>query len=280
MKEKEIIQALKRGGKKEIKCSASGEAVKCALISMYVKKGGASVRPKGFRFYFKFAAAAAFFIAVTAAMVFTMFDDMDDGDRFNRSGGIWSTYTDLHQGGDSVVWPPETNERVLFSMSKPGYGGTGWAVRVTGKAGTNLGQGYNYFGLVARLKEESACPQCSGTDISRYKGMVFRVKGDLKGGVLQIILPYESSECIAERKTCKSLTGYADYYADISDKVGPEWSAVMLDFRQDLRQPGWTPGSKRVDVETLLKSVHLFKWQFSGGTGEAMELWIDDIQLY
>ncbi len=280
MDEKEIIQALERGAKKEMKSRVSGEALKRSLISAYGSKAGVEMRPKGFGFYFKFAAAAAVFAAFTAAMVFTIFDDMDDGDRFNKNGGIWSTYTDSHQGGDSAVWPPETNEKVLFAMSKPGYGETGWAVRVTGKAGANLGRGYNYFGLVARFKEESACPQCRGTDISRYKGMVFRIKGDLKGGTLHLILPYESSECITERTTCKSLTGYADYYTDISDKAGQEWAAVMIDFRQDLQQPEWVPRSKRVDIDKVLKSVHLFKWQFSGADGEVMDLWIDDIQLY
>ena len=213
-------------------------------------------------------------------MILTVFDDMDDGDRFNKNGGIWSTYSDTHQGGDSQVWPSETNDRVNFIMSAPGYGGEGYAVRVTGKTGAKLGDGYNYFGVVARFNSESACPQCRGTDISGYKGIAFRVKGNLKGAKLNFVLPFESAECIADRNTCKSMTEYADYFADITEQVGGEWSAVMIDFRQDLRQPYWAGKSRHADIEDVLKSVHLFKWQFTGPGGEEMELWMDDVKLY
>ena len=42
----------------------------------------------------------------------------------------------------------------------------------------------------------------------------------------------------------------------------------------------WTPGKDRVDIEKVLESVHLFKWQYKNGNGELLDLWIGDVELY
>jgi hypothetical protein len=76
------------------------------------------------------------------------------------------------------------------------------------------------------------------------------------------------------------MTDYADYEADITDKITPDWSTVVINFRQDLKQPQWTQKGDVFPMEEVLKDVHLFKWQYKNGSGKVMDLWIDDLVLF
>jgi len=269
-----IEEKFKQAELTELKMETSKQALKARLLKAYSSRA----KNTGFSWYIK-AAAVAVACAFTYA-AYTVIDNMDDGDRFNKNGGVWSTYSDAHQGGDSSVWPPEhATPGEGFIMSSPGYGGSGWAVKITGSTGYALGPDYNYLGVVVRFDKKSACPTCEGSDISAYKGISFRIKGDLKGGKLRFILPAESGKCDMERMTCVSRTEYADYEYEITDKVGREWQQVMISFRDDLKQPSWTPERNRVSMESVLKQVHLFKWQYKNGSGARMEIMLDDVAL-
>lgn len=277
--ENEIIKFLREAKISGLKLDKNKRKLKNILMNITGRKQQTVMSfqmPVVFRYI---TAIAGFF--VLAFVTYFVIDNMDDGDKFNRNGGIWSTYTDRHEGGNSVVWPNEHgygNDE--FIMSAPGFGNKGWAVRVTGRTGYKLGYNYNYLGVVVRFNSKSYCPECKGTNIRKYNGIRFKIKGNLQQGRLFFILPYESENCISERLTCDSLTEYADYEKDITDYIIDDWKTVMIDFRKDLSQPFWVKKDKIVDIEKVLETVHLFKWQYKNGNGEIMEIWIDDVELY
>jgi hypothetical protein len=250
-------------------------ALKNALINAAVKKTSAPL------FTFKKISPVLIGLLAVAGAALYVVDNFDDGDKFNRNGGVWTTYSDAQEKGNSTVWPDAGHTASEnFIMSQPGTGGTGYAARITGSTGDAFGLNYNYLGVVVRFDNKSSCPECRGSDIKKYNGIKFSVKGRLEGGQLYFILPYESNECIPERKTCGSLTGYADYETDITSQVHEDWSTVVINFRTDMKQPEWTPKADEVAVERVLENVHLFKWQYKNGNGKVMDLWIDDLVLF
>ncbi|PKL91571.1 MAG: hypothetical protein CVV21_05985 [Candidatus Goldiibacteriota bacterium HGW-Goldbacteria-1] len=278
MEEKDLIEKLNKARLSEINNETGKYYLKNALINCAVSKN--SVKKPDFIHRYAAALSIAAVFAFTAVTIFVV-DNMDDGDKFNKSGGVWSTYSDIHQGGNSYVWPPEFNTPGEgFIMSRPGYGNTGWAVRITGTTGNNLGYNYNYIGVVVRFDNKSQCPQCQGSDISKYNGIRFKIKGNTAGGSVYFILPHESNNCIKERMTCESLTNYADYQKDITSFIGDDWNEVNIVFRDDLKQPEWAGRKYGADIEAVLKNVHLFKWQHKNGNGAAIEIWIDDVVLF
>jgi hypothetical protein len=272
MEEKDLIYKLEKARLPEFTVSAAQAEAKKALFAAPQKK-----RPQS---YLKLVTAMAGMFALAVATYYVI-DTMDEGNRFNRNGGVWSTYCDAQEGGNSEIWPPAgTASANEFEMSQPGFGETGYAVMIKGKTGQKMGFNYNYLGVVNRFSSASACPACQGSNIRKYTGIMFKVKGRITSGNLTFVIPYESNECVPDRLTCKSLTGYADFERDITAEVGDRWQTVVIDFRKDLAQPYWTPGSAKSDIEKVLENIHLFKWQYKNGTGEEMELWIDDVQLY
>jgi hypothetical protein len=278
MEEKDLIEKLNRAKLAGIKGETGKQFLKNALFKYAVSR--ASVKKPDFIHRYAAALSIAAVFAFTAVTVFVV-DNMDDGDKFNRNGGVWSTYSDGHQGGNSYVWPPEFNAPGEgFIMSKPGYGNTGWAVRITGTTGNNLGYNYNYIGVVVRFDKKSQCPECQGSDISKYNGIRFKIKGNTAGGGVNFILPHESNKCVKERMTCESLTNYADYEKDITSSISGEWNEVTIVFRADLKQPDWAGRKYAADIEDVLKNVHLFKWQHKNGNGSPVEIWIDDVELF
>jgi hypothetical protein len=208
-----------------------------------------------------------------------LLDDCDHDGYFNKQGGMWVTYNDSADGGTSKVWPPAGLPAFnSFKMSKPGFGGKGYAVRITGKAGTKLG--WDFIGVVMLLNGNSGCPFCKGTDISKYKTLEFKIKGKIKRGHVMLIIPYESSECVQSKSYCKSLTRYADYQVEITDDIGPDWYTVIIDLRNDLNQPDWVKDADKTDIVKVLKHAHSLNWQYKGGNGAKIDMWIDDIKLY
>ncbi len=275
MEEKDIIKKLEKARLSMHGFKAHGARVKAVLFSRKIKE-----ERKYIPEYFKILTAMAGMFVLAIASYYVV-DNMDKGNKFNKNGGIWSTYSDVQEGGDSKVWPPPASATGNdFVMSKPGYGGEGYAVRITGMTGSKLGLNYNYFGVVNRFSSDSSCPKCKGANIKKYSGIMFRIKGKILSGNLFFILPYEGNECVAERLTCKSLTGYADYEKDITNEVKQNWNFIVIDFRRDLRQPYWTPNNAVVPIEKVLENVHLFKWQFKNGDGNLVDIWIDNVRLF
>jgi hypothetical protein len=272
MEEKDLIKKLESARLPEFRAEAAKAEVKKALFFAAPRKQQPA--------YLKLVTAMAGMFAIAVATYYVI-DNMDEGNKFNRNGGVWSTYCDVQEGGNSEIWPPAGSASANdFEMSEPGYGETGYAVKITGKSGQKLGLNYNYLGLVNRFSDESSCPTCKGTNIKKFKGIMFKVKGRITSGNLIFVLPHESNECVMDRLTCKSLTGYADYEKDITADVGAKWNTIAIDFRKDLSQPYWTAAAAKTEINKVLENVHLFKWQYKNGNGEEIELWIDEVQLY
>jgi len=216
--------------------------------------------------------AAAF--AVVLAAVFMVVEDNNNPGQTNNLGGVWSTYDDSAAGNNSVVWPqaPKGCEN-LFEKSAPGFGGKGYAVRITGTAGNKEN---NFLGVNTYLSEHASCPRCTGINISMYNGVRFKIKGNIGKGGLCFILPHESGEPDENKQFCRSLTGNNDYKADISRFVKNEWSDVKLDFKKSFKQPD----GETVKIEKVLENANRIKWQWNGGSGEKLDLWIDEIKFY
>ena len=274
MDEKDVINRLTEAKIEGIDTPLRAAQIKRTLLNAAAKKAKPTMLIK----LVPAATAIAFALAVTTYFVV---DNMSEGKQFNKRGGYWSTYSDKQEGGSSEVWPaPPQGFHNEFTMSQPGYGGQQFAVRVTGHTGAKLGLNYNYFGFVVRIDEKSQCPRCQGTNISRFSGIRFKIKGSIPTGNLLFILPHESGECLKERLTCRSLTGYADYEKDITSQVTNDWSTVMINFRTDMKQPFWTPAGAVVPMDRVLENVHLFKWQYKNGDGRPVDIWVADVELF
>jgi hypothetical protein len=208
-----------------------------------------------------------------------MLDDCKHEGFYTKQGGMWVTYDDKADGGNSKVWPPAGLPASNgFVMSRPGFGGKGYAVRITGKAGTKLG--WDFIGAVLLLNGKSGCPFCKGMDISKYSTLEFKIKGKIKRGHVILLVPYESEECVPQKSYCKSRTRYADYQVEITDEIGEDWGTVTIDLKNDLKQPDWAKEKDKADIVKVLRRAHSLNWQYKGGNGAKIDLWIDDIKLY
>ena len=181
MDENDIIKKLQEARLPEFSTEAHKAALKNVLLAAKPR-----VKRKFMPSYMKLIAATGMF-AIAAVMTYYVIDNMNEGRNFNRNGGVWSTYSDAQEGGDSVIWPePSSAAGNAFVMSQPGYGGSGWAVRVTGRSGTKLGLNYNYLGVVNRFSDDTSCPKCAGVNIRKYRGIMFKVRGRVPSGSLSL----------------------------------------------------------------------------------------------
>jgi hypothetical protein len=217
-------------------------------------------------------------VLLTAAALFLVVEDNEQPGPTNNLGGIWSTYTDSSEGGSSKVWPPVSSScQNLFVKSAPGFGGKGYAVRITGTTGTNASP---FLGVKTYLSERAACPRCIGIDLRGYKGIRFKMKGTFGQGRLFFILPHESRTVSPDRTHCLTLTGYNDYQVDITGFVKDDWKLVSLVFRKDFSQPLNTPPSQRVDIEKVIEDENQIMWKWVGEKERQIDLWIDDVELF
>ncbi len=273
MNEKDLIKKLKNTGKQKISMPRNEAVIKHALLD--------EIEKKQFVFY-KFVPVYTLiiFLIITAAIgIYMKVDYNNNPDNKNEIGGIWCTYDDRYLGGESSVWPhpPEKGEN-SFIKSEPGFNGKGYAVRITGVSGAKLKEGF--IGVNTFLSDRSPCPECIGIDLTRFKGIKFKIKGKIEAGEVKFILPYEARAVDETKGICKNLTGYVDYEVDITKHITPEWKEVKIFFRKDLKQPDWVAKEKRVDIEKVLSDAKLIKWQYEKGQGYKMDLWIDDIEFF
>jgi hypothetical protein len=223
--------------------------------------------------------AYAIVFAVAAAAYYMRIDYNYTSSSVNELGGVWCTYNDSWQGGNSVVWPPASNSgENSFVKSSPGCTGKGYAIRITGTAGTKLGD--DYIGVTAFLSPHSTCPECVGIDLSKFSGIEFMIKGSVTAGNVVFMLPHESRQIDASRGICRSLTSYADYGTDITKYITPRWKKVKINFRKDLRQPAGTKPEYLVSIEDVLSDANIIKWQYMNGNGHRVDIWIDRLDFY
>ena len=209
-----------------------------------------------------------------------LLDDCEDGDNRTLLGGAWISYNDSHDPavGESEVWPASWFEGGQFTMSEPGYGGSGYASRFTGTAATKLG--WDYVGMLLGLGPKSFCPDPEPAEfnLATYQGLRFMAKGKVEDGPLVVKILHtkdgEEDNCQDNGLTGDTLTQWADYAADITSQISEEWSEVVLDFREDFAS------TAPVDIETVLahaKDIHFF---FQTSEGGSVDLTVDDIELY
>jgi hypothetical protein len=218
-------------------------------------------------------------VSALAAGKTLLIDNCDGGNSINAIGGIWCTYDDSKSGGKSVVWPPAASTTGnLFTMSAPGFDGSGFAARMTGVAGSTLK--WDFIGMLCTLGTDASCPTCKGIDVGNYTGVQFMLKGSITKGQLIFSLPYESASCDDKSGACVSLTDYADYQTDITSKLTSDWTLVKLDFAKDFAQPDWTKTEKKAALSDVLKSLHMLKWEYKSGDGQPVDVMVDNIELY
>ena len=197
-------------------------------------------------------------------------DDFDDGNRQSKQGGWWYVYDDSDKGGESKVTPLKGEFSAEKSDKTQGY-----AARIKGVTGKKLG--WDFIGMGVTLNKESGCPTGKPIDLSKYTTLEFKVKGNISGGKLSVVLPYVKDKC--QGMEPESKTGWADYQASITSKVTGGWTKVTLNLRKDFKQPAWMKPDQKVDIEDVLKNMHILHWHFSSGAGDALDLWVDDISL-
>jgi sialate O-acetylesterase len=128
-----------------------------------------------------------------------MFSNFDDGGSRNILNGIW-TYS----------W--QTAPGTIFTLVRPGRGGSGYAAQISGKLGTadssKLQAGFD--------------PEDSSADLSAYAGIRFHCRGR---GYFRL-------------RTLQPTISDWDDYATASLEALPEWRPVTVWFK-DLKQEGW-----------------------------------------
>jgi hypothetical protein len=270
MEEKDLIQKMEKAGSSGVSMPKNKGIIKDALLYEAGKKHSMA---------FRLIPVYAVILAVAAAGVYMRVDYNNKEGRVNDLGGTWCTYDDHYQGGNSAVWPPaSTKGENNFVKSAPGSNGRGYAIRITGVAGTRLG--WNYIGVNTFLSPHATCPECVGIDLTGFIGVKFKIKGKVEAGEVKFVMPYEARAVDKNRGICKSMTSYADYEADITKYITPEWKRVKLVFRKELKQPPWAKPGEQVNIEKVLGNANLIKWQYSNGNGHRVDIWIDKLEFY
>ncbi|PKL90489.1 MAG: hypothetical protein CVV21_12535 [Candidatus Goldiibacteriota bacterium HGW-Goldbacteria-1] len=225
----------------------------------------------------KITAMAAAVMFVFSGLVFAaepfIVDDFEDGNVQTVKGGWWYTYNDANAGGNSEVWPAQGK----FELSKPGADGKGYAARMKGTAGNKLG--WDFVGMGATLSLNSGCPTAEPVDLKMYTTLQFKIKGNVSGGRLTVVIPYTAGTCEQGSDGPKSLTDWADYECGITSKVSEGWTTVKLDLRKDFKQPKWVKKENVAAIDKVLENAHNISFHFSSPDGDNMDIWVDDIQF-
>ncbi|MCX8093116.1 MAG: hypothetical protein N3E50_03005 [Candidatus Goldbacteria bacterium] len=220
------------------------------------------------RFIFIAVSVMAFAFLLYAAEKLVI-EDGTTGKNRATCGGWWYTYNDAESGGNSEVWPKPQE----FEKSKDG---SSFVARMKGKTGNKLG--WDFIGIGVTLSEKSGCPgEATPVDLTKYTTLSFKIKGEISGGRLTVIIPYTENKCEEGKYGSKTLTDWADYEIGISPKVTKDWTLVKIDLRKDLKQPKWA--KKIVSIEDVLKNAHNINWHFSSPDGDTIDISIKDIEL-
>ena len=271
MHDADLIAMMEKAGSRGITLPENMMMVKTALLR---KRAG------NMPLALKLFPACALLLTMAAAGVYLRMDRGSVSGCVNDLGGIWCTFDDRHQGGNSTVWPPPPdNGGNTFVKSSPGPEGKGYAVRIIGVAGTALDSGYT--GVRTVLCPRAPCPECAGIDLTEFTGVRFEIKGNLRAGAVKFILPRKAIAPDAGREgICGPSRGDADYEADITKYITPQWKRIKLVFKKDLRQPEWTNAADRVSIASVLCDARALEWQYTRGNGQPFEMWIDNLEFF
>lgn len=180
-------------------------------------------------------------------------DDMEDGDAINNWGGVWYTYDDSSEGGDSYVVPIPSETFTLASPGRPKANGTptDYAARITGNvtntAGKFVGMGTNF----------------STFDLSSCTGIKFWVKGDGKDYYIKIASAHPGF-------------GTSTNYYGVDFFTSGEWQQFNV-LLNNLYQIGTGPVVSLTDALSMATGVLFESMHAPVGN---IELWIDDVEVY
>ena len=188
-----------------------------------------------------------------------LIDDFADCDNGSYWGGYWYTYSDIADGGDSVVWPQSADIDPLatFEPSSPGVDGAGdCAARLTGVVTTTFTYGYIAMGL-------GVLDPNGPWDASSCTGVRFYTKGD--GKQYSIKLKADASVD----------TGYNDFkYTFLTDVA---WNYLELEFTLFTQEAGW---GTVVPLNDVLMNLTDIQFQTVSQPHASIDLWIDDLEFY
>jgi hypothetical protein len=271
MKDTDLMSMMEKAGSRGITLPKNMSVLKTALLQK---------RPGKMPLIVKLVPLSAFVLVAAAAGAYLGREHNAVSCRVDDLGGVWCTFDDRHQGGNSTVWPPPPdNGGNTFVKSSPGPEGRGYAVRITGVAGTALDSART--GVSTVLSPRASCPECAGIDLTGFSGVRFNIKGNVDEGEVKFILPRQAVAGDAGRSgICGSLSGEADYEADITKYITPRWKRITLVFRKDLRQPELTRPEDRVSIASVLCDAKAVEWQYTRGNGRPFEMWIDDLEFF
>lgn len=199
-------------------------------------------------------------------------DSFSDGNHQSELGGWWYAYDDTRLGGNSEFLPAKS-KKVYPTKGKDSQG---YAIRMNGTTGNKLG--WDYFGMGITIAKDSGCPIGNKVNLSKYTTLEFKIKGEVSGGRLVVILPFHGETC--DKNIPETLTHWADYETSITSDLTDKWTTVRLSLRKDFAQPFWTKPEDRVSIDKVLKNISVLNWHFSSADGDTLDVWIDDVVLY
>lgn len=194
--------------------------------------------------------------------------------------GYWYTYDDtLDTGGNSYVVPmsdtwadAHSEAHVAFYKQAPGYGGAGYAARITGYVTT--GYQYGFIGMGVNLLAVNGVSCAAYFDVTAtgpngaYTGIYFWEKGD--GQSYSVKIPYIDNSTSA----CASLEGNDDYAYTFTSTS--DWSMVQVAFTS-LKQGGF---GTAVPLTTVLPKLTAIQFQTTMHPQASVDLWIDNLEFY
>jgi hypothetical protein len=183
-------------------------------------------------------------------------DDCDHIDGKNLLGGNWQTYDDRYSGGSSTVWPPAFDAG-NFVMSQPGYGGVGYAVKITGNVTTG-----GFISVGTMLTGTT----CAVLDLSGYAGVQFYMKGNISQ--CNLVMPYINTSCARG-------DAYGSYQSLFS--VPTDWAQVKIPF-SSMSRP-YTGGDDPT-IQMLLQRATELQWSTATSPIPNAEFWIDQLEFY
>jgi hypothetical protein len=193
-------------------------------------------------------------------------------------GTLWCTCSDTKENGISDVWPPpSTLVQNNFIKSSPGYGEKGYAIRFKGRAGKKDKTGT--IGVSALLGPPCRGPDCTGVNIKSYKKIRFKIKGNLTGGKLVLLIARGDSSVPPQVSACITPSTPIAVEANLTNYVGPKWRTVTLNLRNDFNMKANGDRTKETNPDNVLANARLVKWYVRDGRGDKVDIWIDELEF-
>ncbi len=195
-----------------------------------------------------------------------LIDDMDDGDDTCNFGGLWYSYNDCIDDGDSYVvpwsdcmWLNSGQSVQPFYMQTPGRKGVDFAARITGYVTTKFPYGFIGMGVYLFSSKNLF------VDISQCLGIKFWHKGD--GKIYKIKLKSLHSGFLRGDRD----DHYVKQFITTSDWKQEE---ILL---ENFSQEYW---GSIVDRNEAMQMIYAIDFQTNSQPHSSIDLWIDEIELF